>query len=490
MAEEISTLDKIKTVAKRIFGLERSKVEEGTGYQRSVVKELEEYDRQAIRTNRISTIKQSTEMVRLDARCARLVGKLASDAAVGGVNVVVESGLTEAVKEDAQNAIDELLKTCKVNTKLRGWIKSMLKEGDDFLEVIVDESERKIIRLKKLAASITWSNMNSEGNFPQNKPAYYQTHPFTQEQVKTFEGWQICQISWDKEDGHPYGTPLLAAARLAYERLDASEKNMVIRRATRAGRRLHHKVGTPDKPSRWTLVNEYKNQNRDAIENPMSPVQDYFSNGIVDIEEVGGDTELGQMADIEHFEGMLAMVGSVPMALLGGGRERSINRDVLEEQEEDYYRVIADISEVIQYGLSQIIDFALLLAGINNESIEYSFHWGAKDRDDIDAKIARGQLLQALGFSFETIFNTVGLEKLQFEDEIERISKQLQDGAVPYGLGAKLDPNLVMYLMGIMSQAQEPKTESIEALVELLESYLQDNKDAKIPLTIRKALTK
>lgn len=461
------TFDAIKGLARKIFGgKQQGEQTAGVGLQRPVTREMEAYDKEALRFDRRTKITDCTKMAAVDARVSRMLEKLPGDAMVGGLTVRVESAMTDAVKDEAQQAIDSLLERCKVAELAEGWITALLREGDLFWENVVDEATREIVRLKKLAAIITYSAMNSEGNFPKDKPAYYQEHPWTRQKIKEFEAWQITHIKWRGEDGKIYGEPLFSAARLAYQRLDSGERNVVIRRGVRAGKRLHHSVGSQDRPSNWEGVKRYKDENKDTLANPMSPVQDYFSDGRVTITEVGGDSTLGEMKDIEHFEGLLYMKAGTPPALLGGGREEKVNRDILKEMEEDYFKVVANINKALERGLRKVINFQLLLSGINDESIKYKMNWGAKDRDDTDKKIERAIKLQSLGYSFPTTFGVCDLDEIDLEEEIERIRQQVEDGVIPYGLGMKLDPNVLMVL-GAMAGGG-PEGAKAEQLVEMI----------------------
>lgn len=487
------TFDKIKQLAKRIFGFPKQSAIEGrdTGLQRPVTTELELLDKTAIRDDRLSKIKDCIKMAKTDPRIARMLKKLSADSVVGGFTVNVEGASNDGEKEQAQERINKIQKDCEILRKTEGWVKALLREGDLFWELVVDDKIKEITRLKKLATSITFNNMNAEGNFPEDKSAYYQEHPLTRQEIRTFEEWQVVQLSWEYEDGQPYGSPIFAPARLSWERLDSGEKNVVVRRVTRAGKDRLHKIGTADKPASWTEVEEYKRRNRDTFENPLDPIQDYFSNGLVDIEDLQGDTQLGEMDDILHFETLLFMVAGIPSALIG--RDKDVNRDVLEEQEEDYYRVIENVNETFEYGLRKVFDFGLLLAGINNEAITYSFNWGAKDRDDIDAKIDRAEKLQKLGFSFETVFNTCDLDKVMFEDEMERIQKQVDEGIVPYGISQILSPAIAQLLMGLSSQQGQPNeklVEQVQLLREVVEKELTTSDKIVTITEMRKQLQK
>jgi hypothetical protein len=477
----METIEKIKTIAAKIFGASKEEKLQGSGLQRPVAKEMESYDKTAIREDRRSKIIDCLKMGALDDRVARLYEKISGDATINNFSISVESAPTEQIKNKSQSIIDSVVDQCEIFRKLEGWVESCLKEGDMFLEIIVDEKTKEIIRLKKLAAVITFRNINSEGNFPENEPAYYQEHPFSREKIRTFENWQICYIPRRYIDGQPYSEPLFASSRLTWERLDNAEKNIVIRRAIRSGLRRHHRVGAKDRPGSWEEVLRYKNENVDTLSNPMDAAQDFYTTGNIEITELQGDSSLGDISDIEFFEGKLVMRAGVPYALLGGGREKNINRDILEEQEEDYYRVIQSINDSFEVGLRQVFDFALLLQGINIESVKYSFNWGAKDRDDIDKKLARAEIMQRLGFSFETIFKTVDLDVVTIEEEVERIQKQVEDGVIPYGVGMKLDPNMLMALMGTSQNGtNEELIEQIKRLNEFSEK--QTSPGARIDL--------
>jgi len=445
----------------------------GTGYVRPVAEGMKEFDKAAMRSDRGGKIQDCTEMAEVDPRIARMLRKLKSDSCVGGLAIHIESAPDEATEQKAQEIIDDLFKRCKILRLLKGWVKACIRDGDLFLEVIVDDKTGDIVRLKKLAPNITWSSENSEGNFPEDEPAYYQAHPWQpDEKIKTFEKWQIIHIKWDEEDGKPYGTALFAPGRLTWKRVDGAEKAIVARRQIN-GMKIHHKIGSPERPD-WEQVNKYKIENQDTIDHPLDPVANYFTTGNVEIKEIAADKTIGDMEDVKHLEGLLFALAGIPPALFGGGNEKNVNRDVLDEMEEDYYRVLEDIDDSFEAAFREIIDFALLLKELNPDALEYTFNWGAKDRDDIESKITRGEQLQKLGFSFETIFATCDLDGITYEDEIERIKNQVAEGIVPYGIGTKLDPMIAQLLLGVASQkpGNEGLTEEISKLRELAERQL------------------
>lgn len=458
-------------------------IEAGTGYARPVTPEMSEYDKIAVRGDRQAKIKDATEMANLDPRMYRMLFKLRTDSCIGGVSIEVQSAANESAKDQAQEVIDSFMERCKVVPKLKGWVKSCIRDADLYWEVVVDDKTGEIVRLKKLAASITHSSENSEGNFPEGEPAYYQSHPWMQdEKIRTFEKWQIIHLKWDEEDGKPYGTSPLSAGRLTWRRVDGAEKTIVARRQIN-GQKLQHKVGSPDRPD-WQQVEAYKKANQDTLDHPMEPVSNFFTTGNVDITEIGADRTIGEIRDIKHLEGLLFALFGIPPALFGGGNEVSVNRDILELMEKDYYKVIEDINDLFEAGLREAITFALLLQEINPESVEYSFNWGAKDREESDAKIARGKELQALGFSFETIFGVCDLDGITFEEEMERIKKQIAEGVVPYGIGTRLDPIIAQLLLGVVSQRGGDNEALVEQLGKLRELAERQMEPGVLPLKV------
>lgn len=404
------------------------------GYQREQLPGFEKVDALNVARLRREVLREIQQMLECDGRVDRLLYKLCSDATYGGFTVVVEAGETKRLRRQAQQIIDRTRFLINDKRLLSGWIKGLLRDGDLFLQMLVDGQEREVTRVKKLAAPITFTRLNTFGDFPADKKPFYQESPmFPGHAHVEFDAWEIVHLKWDEEDGVPYGKPLLASLRLPWRRLESGEKDMAIRRKLRAGLRYHHKVGTETEPSDRLEVAEYERQVKDNTFNPVNASQDYFSDQRVTITPLMGDATLGEIDDLKYLEGILNITTAVPSALTSGGRESATNYSVVKEQEEDYLRVIGDIDRVLEYAFRQIFDFALLLKGIQPDSVNYTFNWGAKDRADIERKLGWGVLLHQLGFSFETILNTVDLDATTYEEELARIEAQKAAGIVPYG---------------------------------------------------------
>ena len=450
IADKLNSETEIDTYIKRSHGTATKGQE--AGLQRSVTPGFEEMDRQSIRRDRMTAMREIHEMIAVDPRIDKQLRKLASDASLNRYTVVVRHADSKRVEKQAQQIIDKTRKNINDHDKLKGWTKSLLRDGDLFFQLVVDKKENEITRLKKIDASITYSRLNAEGDFPADKKPYYQESPAAINQIeREFDLWEIVHAKWDEEDGKPYGKSLYYSTRLAWRRLDEGERNIVIRRAVRAGFKLHHTLGTEDEPADWDEIKKYKKRTEDSIQNPTAPNQDYYTAGNVKIGAITGDVAVDSIGDLQHFEGILSIATGIPNALISGGREASTNFAVIKEQEEDYLRNLSDINDAIQAAFTEVFNRALLLKLINPDGIIYEYKWGAKDREALNIKIEQGILMQSLGFSFETTFDHVNLEDVTVEQELERIKKQKEEQIVPYGTGMRLD-TAIAQSQGILPQ--------------------------------------
>ena len=433
-----------------------------SGLQRDVTPGLEKLNIENVRRDRHSMYTEVRSMVENDPRWDRMLYKLSSDAAYKSFAVVVESADGKRKQKEAQAIIDRTRFLIEDKKKLRGWIKGLLRDGDLFLQLIVED--REVTKAKKLAAEITHTRMNAEGEFPADKTPYYQQSRFNPfEAEREFEEWEMVHLKWDAEDGQQYGKSLLSSSRLAWRRLESGEKDIAVRRKIRAGIKRQHKIGSETSPATPDQIKEYENEQKDTLSKPTEATQDIFTNHLVEILPLMGDETIGDIEDLKWIEGLFSIATGIPQALLSGGRETATNFTVIKEQEEDYLRVVGDIDEVLEEAFRYIFDLALLLKGINPDSIVYVFNWGAKDREDIDRKVLRAERLQGIGLSFETVFNTIDLDGVNYEEELARIQKQQETGIIPYRGPMALPRRQTR--VGMETESETPTLESIREML-------------------------
>ena len=125
---------------------------------------------------------------------------------------------------------------------------------------------------------------------------------------------------------------------------------------------------------------------------------------------------------------------------------------------------------MLEEAFTEIFDFALALKSINPDTVVYTYNWGAKDREDIDRKVLRAERLQAIGLSFETVFNTMDLDGITYDEELERIRQQQEEGLVPYqGPTTRQRPQTQR---GMKSQIETPTLEEVADQLETLKEAL------------------
>ena len=415
-------------------GVPRSVVSQTPGHQHFFPLGQIESQMQSERMERYSRIQKMRNMANEDPRVNRILYKLSSDATEESFSVNVEDGPGKRQRVQAQGVIDRCRFLIKDREYLRGWIESMLRDGDLFLQLMVSP-EKEIIEVNKLAAEITYSRMDSKGKFPENQKPYYQSDVvYSDEVLAEFEEWEIVHAKWRAEDGKPYGMPLFDPAQKSVKRVDSGEDDMSIRRKLRAGLRFLITIGTADNPSSWEEVEKFKEKNKDTLENPVNAVSNIYGNGLTDVKPLAGDSQLGSKEDIDHFEGLISMVGLTPTSLISGGREKSTNLNVVDAEDEDYGRTLLAICRAGEFGfIRPILNTALTLSGINPDSIDYTVNWGVKSRESDYRKMQKAMLWIRLGFSHQTAYNLADLDNgISYEDELARIETQQELGVIPY----------------------------------------------------------
>ena len=168
------------------------------GRQRDTSPATDRMDLESIKHDRHSRYQEIQKMTKNDPRWNRMLRKLASDAAYNSFAVTVESAGGKRMAQKAQAVIDRTRFLIEDKKKFRGWTKGLLRDGDLFLQLIVENNE--IVKAKKLAAEITHTRMNAEGEFPKDKKPYYQQskrNPYDAE--KEFDEWEIVHLKWDTE---------------------------------------------------------------------------------------------------------------------------------------------------------------------------------------------------------------------------------------------------------------------------------------------------
>lgn len=350
---------------------------------------------------RRATIKTCQKMYDEDPRADDVLHTLARDMVGAGFTVTTGNAKADQVAADLMTRIDLV-------SRLDDWIRLSARDGDSFLEVEVS-AEREIVGMTRKPTLEMYRNSNQQDHFDDPTRAFwwsdspYQTGKPPADAL-WFAEWQMIHARWSHDEGQRYGRPLFKSATGAWKRISEGEIDVATRRKTRAGMKYNHMFppGTTQQD-----IEKYKVDNADILNLPLAAIQDFF--GTADIKTVEGDARLGEIEDILHHIRTWWLASPVPMSLLGYGQD--LNRDVLQEQKEQYDETLENLRPWTEKEiLRPLFELAWLLAGILPDTLTVEYHWKAKKvlkpvdlRDIADA----GVRLRALGMPDTAVWKLI-----------------------------------------------------------------------------------
>lgn len=378
------------------------------------------YDRDAIMAD-------VRDLMDSDPRMAQSNEDIGRDVFGAGLHVTVRpaEGTPEATAKRAQDIVDAFLRDTDLNGHGPGWVMGLLEDGDLYLSPVVQGD--RAIRVQALPTATMDRMEDTQGRFIDTTRAFRQLDRLTREEIATFALWQVNHIRWIYRPtrGIPYGRSQYLQVRGLGRYLHMEENDLVVMRRTRAPLRRVHTVGTPDAPGQDPEITTYRQRN--GLDNPdlQQVTTDYISNGKTTVESLDGQRNLGEIDDVKHIEN--AFVGRMgkPKGLMGWGED--INRDVLEQQEEMYRDFLRGVRNLlwngdggVYSGIRALIDFALLLAGINPDQVTYQASWPIKLTKAQLEFVAKIDERRASGFishrtALSLVADTLGLESAEAE---------------------------------------------------------------------------
>lgn len=324
--------------------------------------------------DRRSIIEDARRMVREDPRARGIIQTVARDAVKNGFELTVEGPRAREAQRIGRDLLDRL----DFWTRIDDWVRLTLRDGDSFLEVAANRSGDIVhVSRKPTLEMHRWTDEQDEFFDPAR--AFFWTDKLWLGQTPPtdatfFAEWQIIQASWDRDEGSRYGEPLLASARKAYKRMVEGELDIAIRRKTRAGMKYVHSLEDASEAD----IEAYKARNKAALDDPFAAIADFFSNKRTTIQAIQGDARLGEIDDVIHHIRTFWLASPVPMSLLGYGQD--LNRDVLDEQEEQYRRTLEQVSQwVTGQFVRPLLERQWLLRGIWPGGLTWTAEWAGKE---------------------------------------------------------------------------------------------------------------
>lgn len=380
-----------------------------------------------IATDRMSIIEDINELCgeNGDIRFQRANQLIAADATAGGFSVIVQGSERDKARRKktgksfsysspgtnrAQQVIDEFLLRTKLNRLAGQHAAALLREGDLFLNVLVDLQRGLVTQVRRAPTLSIKKNVDEYGEFFDPLRAFSQFDTLNPAALqflrppecsrRDFAIYQMNHIRWMPDESKIYGCSQYAVARKNYRMLQEMEKALAYRRMYRSVSKRAHKLPEGARPED---VLRYKRENAmiDTNGNPTRNahlLSDFVGN--VDVTALHDQANLDEIADIELMENNIWVSLLVPKPLITGGQ--SINRDILKVQYPKYLESLQTVTDILEYGDSQmysgyrdIIDLQLMLSGINPETVKYDIVWKQKSDESALDRIDRVQ--QALG---------------------------------------------------------------------------------------------
>lgn len=408
----------------------RDQIETPVTLAKSPARTTSVMDRFAVERTRHGIIRECREMYDEDPRVQGIIQTLARDATKGGFELSVEGPRAREAEEIALEMLDRV----KFEERIRNWVDRTLRDGDTFLEVAVNQSGDIVHLSRKPTLEIfRWTNEHNEFFDPTR--AFYWTDKTMAgleppEDAVWFAEWQIIHAKLDEDENTRYSKPLLAAARRPYKRMNEGELDIAIRRKTRAGMKFVHIL----EDATETELEAYMERNRDALDDPFSAVQDYFTNKRGGLQAIQGDATLGDITDVLHHIRTFWTASPAPMSLLGYGQD--LNRDVLDEQKEQYDSTKEDFSQwVTGQFVKPLVERQWLFRGIWPDNLNLVVEWGSKQAISPETLNVLGQGIQALNntglLSDEALIRLISrfITDFDADAEIEAIQQRMADEA-------------------------------------------------------------
>ena len=325
-----------------------------------------------VENTRRAIVTDCQRMVEDDPRVEGILAAVARDVMRNGFELVVDGPRADEAKAIAL----ETLNRVRFFKRAGGWILSSMRDGDTFLELVVDSRNQIASVSRKPALELhRWSD-DFDQFFDVTKAFYWTDVLWSAMAVPAeatwFAEWQMIHARWNFDENRRYGRPMFASARKAYKRTTEGELDIAIRRKTRAGMKYVHALEGANEGD----VETYKARNKAALQDPFAAVADFFSNQRTSIQAIQGDAHLSEIDDVMHHLRTFWVASPVPMSLLGYGQD--LNRDVLDEQKKQYDATKEILSGwVADEMVAPLIERAWLLAGIWPEGLSWHCEWTA-----------------------------------------------------------------------------------------------------------------
>jgi hypothetical protein len=289
----------------------------------------------------------------------------------------------ECKNEEIKTLLQNLFyKTLNVEQNLYGWCRTMVKFGDFFLYLDIDEK----LGVKSVLGLPSPEVERLEGQDETN-PNYVQFQ--WNSAGLTFENWQIAHFRVLGQDKYsPYGTSILEPARRIWRQLNLMEDAMMAYRIVRSPERRVFYIDTgniaPQDVEQYMqkIITQMKrNQIVDPTTgrvdlryNPMSIDEDFYipvrgAGSGTKIENLPGGQFTSAIEDVKYLRDKLFSALKIPQAYLARGEGAAEDKTMLAQKDIRFARTIQRLQRVVIEELRKIGMIHLYTLGYRNDDL-------------------------------------------------------------------------------------------------------------------------
>jgi hypothetical protein len=376
----------------------------------------------------VAAIREVRLMDKLDPRVKKIHKRMARDATKGGIVIQWEGEENSKIKELFFHFINRL--QLNNSQKLHSDARGALIEGTLAMQWVVSD-QLKLVKALRMPAETIVPDTDPTGQFKNVSSAFKQLDPVGGYSViAEFAFWQLslCRLDPDNYDdlGSP-GRPYLDATRTPWKQLNMTEKDLVIRRRTRAPQRFSHIL----EGAEATELEAYK-QEVEADKHQITT--DFYSNRSGGVTALAGDAALGEIADVVHL--LDTFFAGSPGSKGLFGYSDGLSRDILEDITKDYYEEIDGLQDTLSQCYYEGFRLECLLHGINPDAFKFTIRFRERKTESRNQKADLALKYQALGMGNTISWETAGVETEYVKSKIKEESKNRQ----AYGLEDDDDP--------------------------------------------------
>ncbi len=383
-------------------------------------------------SDRASVVKLARRMAKDDPRADASLNAVARDVTRGGFTVSIPQQPNAA---RARQIANDLISRLNLTQTTDDMVRETLRDGDGFYELAIDSdgliqsvTRKPTLEMRRLS--------DLQDRFPDPTRAFcwndevFMLLGLPPRDAVYFAEYQIIHARWAHDAGERYGLPLFTSGRQTWLYASEGERDIAIRRKTRAGMRYVHSL---EDASEGQIL-AYQERNKQALTDPNVAIADFFSGKKTSIDAVQGDAHLSEIEDVKHQVSTAFFNSPTPMELLGYGE--NLNRDVLQEKQDHYDDVLDGIASWLDdQFLIPLLERQWLLQGIWPASLRYTIE--RPSRTPITAL-----LLQNAGTAVKGLIDAGLPERIVYEllakivpgidvDEIMRLKAEEPPPAAP-----------------------------------------------------------